>query len=138
MLRKRTAKVLALVFGSILLAILLLVLICHWNDYFFRAVPEDNVAAVNLTVKNFLNHDMEVYLDDSEMIHQVIVIEDITRKNDGTNSFLKCQPWTIEMEYIMKDGTTEKRTYKGQTEPEELQEEFLKIPQIKKIVKPQE
>lgn len=126
-------KKLSIISGVLILSILLL-FFTSWNNFIFNSINVDEVIAINIKIENLFDRDIESHIDDSESFSQILSIEDLMRKNDGTNFLIKAKPWYIEIEYTLSNGKKEIRKYKGQKIFVELQENFIKIPQINKSV----
>lgn len=112
----------------------LLLFFINWNNIFFKPVRSDEVIRISIKIDHLYNNNIFADIESQESISAIIDIEDLVRKNDGTNFLVKAKPWDIEIEYSLNNGEKDVRTYRGQSILVELQNEFSKIPEISKKI----
>lgn len=134
--RKVIMKKKIIVASGILFVLLigLLLFFINWNNIFFKPVRSDEVIRISIKIDHLYNNNIFADIESQESISAIIDIEDLVRKNDGTNFLVKAKPWDIEIEYSLNNGEKDVRTYRGQSILVELQNEFSKIPEISKKI----
>lgn len=122
-----------LIVPSIILVLLIaLILWSNWNNIFFKSVDSHKVTKINLKVEQLYNYDINTDIESQDSINAIIDLENLVRKNDGTNFLIKAKPWNIEIEYSLISGDKVIRKYKGQSILVELQNKLSNIPEINK------
>ncbi len=118
----------------ILLLLIGLILWSNWNNIFFKPVDSHKVTKINLKIDQLYNNDINIDIENQDSINAIIDIENLVRKNDGTNFLIKAKPWNIEIEYSLNNGDKVIRKYKGQSILVELQNKFSNVPEVNKEI----
>lgn len=127
---KRTIWIIAV---ALFLSAALLLLIANRSDWFFRPVDAGRVVQVNISI-GLPEHLNTVTLNDSENISRVISLEEFVRRNDGVNRFIKSPTLQIDFEYILENGKSVFRSYKGNKHYVKLIEQARKIPSVNQVL----
>ena len=93
---------------AILFIALFITIYLFWDDIFFGKIDNNAVEKINITINGLfaqsINENINAVIEDKNSIISIINLEDLIRKKDGTNRFLKRAPWKINIEYTLSDG----------------------------------
>ncbi len=120
-----------------LLIVVLLVglfLIKHWDRYFFRPLQASEVKVVTIRIRDLFEQDITAEITDPASIQKIAETEVIARRWHRDYFFLKSAPWHIEYTYQLTDGSERRGVFRGQKAADELKTAFAAVPEIKSLI----